>query len=140
MELLQLLSSNRNDVDPMASISLAPDARSNERDLDAVDVQSDALSQVLRNPLPADLFDQVDPAFSEAEMGPETPADQEESNDPHTDLLRRMEAKQAPVDFAHLRLPPSVWGRVDADADRDDDRDLSRLTSIYDALLNQDRD
>lgn len=129
-----------------------------------MDSQSDLLSQVLRNSLPADLFDQAGSAFSEPEVDPEFISEGGEGNElpnaynvynlrqqpppQQEDMISPTHGQQVSFDSARIHHPSSIWGRMDGDGDdvvRDDlpekesDLNVNRLARLYEALLNANR-
>lgn len=128
--------------------------------MDAVDLQPDNLSPVVRNSIPEDFFDQVDPVVPERGQNQEfIPDDTPSEGDELSALFHR----QLPADEsifrsplsatrdpdARIHLPTSIWGReypnrIDEERDdapeSDSDLNLKRLAKLYEAILNANRD
>lgn len=140
-------------MDPIGN-DLPVDKNGIDRDLDAIDLQPDILSQILQNSLPAETLDQ---GSSFTDPDPDSIPDLDEGNDLASHYLRQQEDNLFPthvrqvspaLDSARIRHPPAAWGRVagngdvgvkDEIFDSDSDPNLSRLAKLYEALLTANR-
>lgn len=149
IDLLQLLNQKQNDLDPLPRDTTEDRTASREHETDPIDLQSEVLSQVLRNSLPAELFEQSEPSFAEQET-PGAAFDPDEGNELADYYTRHQDSsagslRQVPARF---RLPTSIWGRVDGgdeeetrtDPESSPELTLDRLVRMYEALLRSSRD